>query len=74
MIPHSNLKLLIEVVGKYGLQPQELNISLTAVGLLVRRWLFLWCVKLDNGYAAGYDALFQKRVREFDFGNGQLPR
>ena len=37
MVPHAHLKLVVEVAGKYGLQPQELNISLTAVGLLVSR-------------------------------------
>lgn len=34
MMPYANLRLVIDVAGKYGLQPQELNISLTAVGLL----------------------------------------
>lgn len=37
MMPHAHLKLVVDVAGKYGLQPQELNISLTAVGLLVSR-------------------------------------
>lgn len=27
----------MDVAGKFGLQPQELNISLTAIGLLVGR-------------------------------------
>ncbi len=29
------LQILIDVIGQFGLQPQEINISLTAVGLLV---------------------------------------
>lgn len=41
MIPCSSLKLMIEVVGKYGLQPQELNVSLTAIGLLVRIFILV---------------------------------
>ena len=30
----------MDVAGKFGLQPQELNISLTAIGLLVSHVFF----------------------------------
>lgn len=36
IIPCWCLQVLVEVVGKFGLQPNEINISLTAIGLLVR--------------------------------------
>ena len=35
----------MDVAGKFGLQPQELNISLTAIGLLVSHVFFK--AKLD---------------------------
>uniref|UniRef100_A0A7M5XIT9 Mon2 C-terminal domain-containing protein n=1 Tax=Clytia hemisphaerica TaxID=252671 RepID=A0A7M5XIT9_9CNID len=34
IIPCWCLQVLVEVVGKFGLQPNEINISLTAIGLL----------------------------------------
>ena len=35
LMPCSCIKVVVDVAGKFGLQPQELNISLTAIGLLV---------------------------------------
>lgn len=35
MMPCTCIKVVVDVAGKFGLQPQELNISLTAIGLLV---------------------------------------
>lgn len=35
LMPCAYLKVVIDVAGKFGLQPLELNISLTAIGLLV---------------------------------------
>lgn len=34
-MPCTCIKVVVDVAGKFGLQPQELNISLTAIGLLV---------------------------------------
>lgn len=34
LMPCSCIKVVVDVAGKFGLQPQELNISLTAIGLL----------------------------------------
>ena len=35
VIPCSYLQVVVEVAAKFGLQNQELNVSLTAIGLLV---------------------------------------
>lgn len=35
LMPCTCIKVVVDVAGKFGLQPQELNISLTAIGLLV---------------------------------------
>ena len=46
LMPCTCIKVVVDVAGKFGLQPQELNISLTAIGLLVgyrsgpEPWLF----------------------------------
>ena len=46
LMPCTCIKVVVDVAGKFGLQPQELNISLTAIGLLVgyrsgpEAWLF----------------------------------
>ena len=37
IMPSFCLQVSVEVASKFGLQNQELNISLTAIGLLVRR-------------------------------------
>ena len=37
IIPCCYLKVVVEVAAKFGLQKQELNVSLTAIGLLVSR-------------------------------------
>lgn len=34
LMPCTCIKVVVDVAGKFGLQPQELNISLTAIGLL----------------------------------------
>lgn len=36
-MPCTCLQIVVEVAGSFGLQNQELNISLTSIGLLVRR-------------------------------------
>ena len=36
IIPSIYLKISVEVAASFGLQNQELNVSLTAIGLLVR--------------------------------------
>lgn len=41
IIPCWCLQVLVEVVGKFGLQPNEINISLTAIGLLVNKICFV---------------------------------
>lgn len=38
-MPCTCLQIVVEVAGSFGLQNQELNISLTSIGLLVRRQL-----------------------------------
>lgn len=35
-MPCTCLQIVVEVAGSFGLQNQELNISLTSIGLLVR--------------------------------------
>jgi len=36
-IPHSCLTVCVDMSGQYGLQTEDINISLTSIGLLVRR-------------------------------------
>ena len=40
LMPCTCIKVVVDVAGKFGLQPQELNISLTAIGLLVSHVFF----------------------------------
>ena len=40
LMPCTCIKVVVDVAGKFGLQPQELNISLTAIGLLVSHVVF----------------------------------
>ena len=40
LMPCTCIKVVVDVAGKFGLQPQELNISLTAIGLLVSHLFF----------------------------------
>lgn len=50
IIPCWCLQVLVDVAGKFGLQPNEINISLTAVGLLVRlKEMNLWKYFLFEG-------------------------
>jgi hypothetical protein len=39
LLPHSCLPLCIQTAARFGTQLVELNISLTAIGLLVSQWL-----------------------------------
>ena len=44
IIPSSCLQISVEVAAKFGLQNQELNISLTAIGLLVIQGFCFHCL------------------------------
>lgn len=39
-MPCTCLQIVVDVAGSFGLQNQELNISLTSIGLLVSEWFF----------------------------------
>lgn len=39
-MPCTCLQIVVDVAGSFGLQNQELNISLTSIGLLVRKLKF----------------------------------
>ncbi len=43
-MPSPCLQICVEVAARFGLQNQELNISLTAIGLLVRACVCVVCV------------------------------
>lgn len=54
-MPCTCLQIVVDVAGSFGLQNQELNISLTSIGLLVRKqdWcggLFMLEHQLDEKY------------------------
>lgn len=44
-MPCTCLQIVVDVAGSFGLQNQELNISLTSIGLLVSRQTFWICVE-----------------------------
>ena len=50
LMPGTCIKVVVDVAGKFGLQPQELNISLTAIGLLVSNHVTILfvCLKGTN--------------------------
>ena len=57
LMPCTCIKVVVDVAGKFGLQPQELNISLTAIGLLVSHVFFN--AKLD--ICLGSDTFFASK-------------
>lgn len=57
LMPCTCIKVVVDVAGKFGLQPQELNISLTAIGLLVSHVFFK--AKLD--VCSGSDTFFASK-------------
>jgi len=46
VLPRNCLPLTVETTCKFGTQTQELNVSLTAIGLMVKLALFPFFVKL----------------------------
>lgn len=44
---------MVDVAGSFGLHNQELNISLTSIGLLVSIIAFLDCYVVSNEYKCG---------------------
>ena len=63
LMPCTCIKVVVDVAGKFGLQPQELNISLTAIGLLVSHV----CFKAKLDVCSGSDTFFaSKRFITFD--------
>lgn len=71
IIPRCYLEVVVDVAAKFGTQKQELNVSLTAIGLLVstsasfivfsqhyRARLLLYCVCMKNRFHACVSLLF----------------
>lgn len=52
-MPCSCLQIVVDVAGSFGLHNQELNISLTSIGLLVSIVAFLGCYVVSNEYKCG---------------------
>lgn len=52
-MPCSCLQIVVDVAGSFGLHNQELNISLTSIGLLVSIIAFLDCYVVSNEYKCG---------------------
>lgn len=52
-MPCSCLQIVVDVAGSFGLHNQELNISLTSIGLLVSIVAFLDCYIVSNEYKCG---------------------
>lgn len=56
-MPCSCLQIVVDVAGSFGLHNQELNISLTSIGLLVSIIAFLMIPFLNDSYAVSSEYL-----------------
>ena len=51
IMPSSCLQVCVDVAGRFGLQEQELNISLTAIGLMVSASFIVSCHNYYNMFS-----------------------